>query len=366
MKLQGCCKTLRLYPNSFEKFSKTIAPDPDNTGGGKMFKKSLLCLLTIILMVCVTSCTKRSATPELTVYSYDSFAGNWGPGQDLVQEFTEKTGIKVNLIGCGAASEVYGKFVFEKEKTKADIIIGLSDSINVDEKLFYQWEPQCKSDLIPYDSDCLIPFDYGIYAFLKNNTYPSDLKPTCLEDLIKPEYKNKFILIDPRTSSVGLGLLKWTILAFGEEKALNWWYLACKNALTTAESWSSAYGIFTEGEAPFVISYTTSPAYHKIFEDNYSIEALEFADGHIVTTEYLAITAQSKMKEEAKLFCEYILTEGQEKIALANTMFPANRTTSIPTELNNSLQPKEIPDSLNFSANQHQYLEKWAESIAKI
>ena len=41
--------------------------------------------------------------------------------------------------------------------------------------------------------------------------------------------------------------------------------------LTVSKSWDEAYGLFLKGEAPLVLSYTTSPAYHIIEEKKTAI-----------------------------------------------------------------------------------------------
>ena len=67
----------------------------------------------------------------------------------------------------------------------------------------------------------LIPYDYGSFAFVYDTQADIEL-PTCLMDLTKEEYKDKVILIDPRTSSVGTGLLMWTYNALGDNW-IQWW-----------------------------------------------------------------------------------------------------------------------------------------------
>ncbi len=310
-----------------------------------MSRKIRLLLLLFLLSVGFISCRKQEEN-VLTVYAYSSFADSWGPGNDIIRGFEEKTQIKVNLVSCGGAVEMYSRLLMEKEDTPADVVLGLSDNMDIDTNLF----------------EIIQPFDYAYYCFLYNEK-ETDTVPESFSDLTKPEYKDKFILIDPRTSSVGLGLLKWTVLAMGEEDAMSWWKTAIKNALTICDSWSSAYGLFTENEAPVVLSYTTSPAYHILNEGNYSIKASEFAEGHIKTTEYAGILKTSDRKDDAKLFCDYILNEGQEKIAVSNTMFPVNTDTDIPKALSECLIPEKILNSEQFTGSQEELLDRWIKNL---
>jgi thiamine transport system substrate-binding protein len=74
------------------------------------------------------------------------------------------------------------------------------------------------------------------------------------------------VIQDPRSSTPGLGLLLWVKAAYGD-KAGRSGGLA-DNIVTVTPGWSEAYGLFLEGEADMVLSYTTSPAYHLIAESD--------------------------------------------------------------------------------------------------
>lgn len=319
-----------------------------------------ICLLALVGSAIATPVTEEQAS-SVTVYAYDSFLGEWGAGESIAKAFEEKTGIKVNLVGCNGASELVQRIAYEGKDCPADIALGISDSMLVDTSLF-------ASDLDAFsgydiDQGCLIPFDWGVFAF-EADTQKIQSMPKSLEDLAKPEYKGEFILIDPRTSSVGLGLLLWTIDAFGPDGYLSWWRSVKDNALTIADSWSSAYGLFTEGEAPLVITYTTSPVYHVMWEDTTRYQALEFTNGHIKTTEYCAILKSSRNRANAELFVQFLLNEGQESLAVANTMFPVNETVELPPAFDYALRPSRIVsfDRQKIVDN----LDKWIADWEKI
>jgi ABC-type thiamine transport system substrate-binding protein len=53
---------------------------------------------------------------------------------------------------------------------------------------------------------------------------------------------------------------------YGDDAAAAWEKLSDR-VLTVTPGWSEAYGLFTSGEAPMVLSYTTSPAYHMVAEE---------------------------------------------------------------------------------------------------
>ena len=327
-------------------------------------KKSIVFCVLLVCFLAPVFCggtTENNESRELIVYAYDSFCGEWGPGNGIAQAFEEKTGIRIRYVELDSAVEVYSKIVFEGSACPADVAIGMSDTMKTDASLFTSWTPDCQEDLIPYDrASRLVPFDYGIFSFIIDTQSNGAPVPTCLEDLTKDIYKNKIILIDPRTSSVGLGLLDWTVSAMGVDEAFSWWSRVKKNVLTVGSSWSSAYGLFTEHEAPLVISYTTSPVYHYMYEDTERYRAVEFSDGHLQTLEFLGILESSDMKEEAKAFCNFILTEGQADIAVANTMFPANTKTVLPEAFDKAaLKPSKVITPSDRTIRQ-ELLDRWA------
>ena len=71
-------------------------------------------------------------------------------------------------------------------------------------------------------------------------------------------------------------MLHWTISVYGEENYLDYWKRLKLNLLTITDGWSMAYGMFTKGEVPMVLSYVTSPAYHLEYEKPSGTEPLNF------------------------------------------------------------------------------------------
>ena len=283
----------------------------------------------------------------LTVYAYDSFASDWGPAGTLIPAFEKETGIKVNLVSAGDAVEMISRIELEGDNTDADVVLGITDDFAYRAYPYLESYNTPIAESIPaelrFDSENrLIPFDYGAFAFVWDTECGLE-KPETLSDLAKPEYKDKVILIDPRTSSVGLGLLLWTYNIYGDGDEFNaWWEAMEDNALTIADGWSSAYGLFTEGEAPIVLSYTTSPVYHVLNEDTTRYQALVFPEGHEATIEGIGIIKGTDKRAEAEKFVDFILTEAQLDIAIANSMYPANTAIELPEAFNYAPKPDKL------------------------
>ena len=72
--------------------------------------------------------------------------------------------------------------------------------------------------------------------------------------------------------------------------------------LTVTKGWSEAYALFLDGEADMVLSYTTSPAYHLIAEENESFEATIFEEGNYLQIEVAGILKSSSKPKLAAHF----------------------------------------------------------------
>ncbi len=306
---------------------------------------------------------------EITLYAYDSFTGDWGPGPSVIPAFEKETGIKVNVVTAGDAVEMLNKVILEGDKCKADVVLGITDDMaerayDLFESYSSPYLSDIPSNLLFDTSNRLLPFDYGAFAFVFD-TESGIEAPESLEALTDSKYKDKVILIDPRTSSVGMGLLLWTYNELGDDY-LSWWEKMKDNALTIASGWSSAYGLFTEGEAPIVLSYTTSPVYHVMNENTTRYQALVFENGHEATIEGLGILKSSQKKEYAEIFVDYILSNAQCEIAVTNSMYPTNSKTELPDAFIYAPKPAKLYKSGTFGEEKTaELLKAWTELMTR-
>ena len=131
------------------------------------------------------------------------------------------------------------------------------------------------------------------------------------------------IIQDPRSSTPGLGLLLWVKEVYGENAADAWKTLS-PNIVTVTKGWSEAYGMLIEGEADMVLSYTTSPAYHVIAEEDDSKAAAIFNEGHYMQIEVAAKVAGTDHADLADEFLDFMMSEAfQSIIPTTNWMYPA-------------------------------------------
>ena len=138
---------------------------------------------------------------------------------------------------------------------------------------------------------------------------------------------DKIVIQDPRTSTPGLGLLLWVKQVYGD-KAPEAWAKLSKRVLTVTPGWSEAYSLFTSGEAPMVLSYTTSPAYHIIAEGKTRYQAAAFEDGHYLQIEVAGLTKKGAANPLAAQFMAFMLSpKFQDEVPEKNWMMPASATS---------------------------------------
>ena len=138
---------------------------------------------------------------------------------------------------------------------------------------------------------------------------------------------------------------------------------------TFTKGWSEAYGLFLKGEAPMVLSYTTSPAYHRHIENSERYRVAMFDDGHYQQVEVIARLASSKNPTLAQNFLEFMLSNDVQKILpTTNWMLPAVKTgQALPEAFKESEIPKVVlgftPEEV--SANRKNWIKRWLGAVAK-
>ena len=261
-------------------------------------------------------------TPVLTVDVPDSFASEWGPGPAIEAAF-EKT------CACDLqyrAGLQIARLKLEGKTTPADIVMGISTDETAEARATGIFAPhgQDVSDLtLPFaweDAEFL-PFNWGHTAFIYDSTKLATPPHSFAELLALPD-DVKIVIQDPRTSSSGLALVLWVKAVYGTG-AEDYWKALSPHILTVTASWAEAYGLFTDGEADLVLSYTTSPAYHMIVEKDDTKKAAIFAEGHYFNAELVGKVARSDQPELAAEFMTFILSETfQEMIPRVNFGLP--------------------------------------------
>ncbi len=261
-------------------------------------------------------------TPELTVYTYDSFVSEFGPGPKIEQAFEAQCDCDLKFVGAGDGAALLARLKLEGARTKADVVLGLDTSLigtARDSGLFAPSNVSADYALpVAWDDPVFVPYDWGLFAFVHEVGLDA---PASFRELAESDLK--IVIQDPRSSTPGLGLLLWVKAAYGDEAPEIWSGLA-DNIVTVTKGWSESYGLFLNGEADMVLSYTTSPAYHRIAEGDDSKTAAIFEEGHYAQIEVAAKLAGSDQPELATQFLEFIGSDAfQSAVMTGNWMYPA-------------------------------------------
>lgn len=262
-------------------------------------------------------------TPQLTVYAPDYFASDWGPGPGIEKAFESVCGCDLVYV----TGDVLPRLLLEGASSKADVVMGLTLDQTARARATGLFAPHGQDTgamtlPIAWEDDTFLPFDWSEMAFIYDTTRVPE-PPASFEAFLDAPDDLKVIIQDPRASASGLGLMLWIEAAFGDRAEEAWQKLAPK-VLTVTKGWSEAYGLFTDGEADMVLSFTTSPAYHIMAENDLTRQAAIWPEGHYLYTESAAMLAGAPQPALAVQFMGFILSpEFQTLIPEGNWSFPS-------------------------------------------
>ncbi|MEE2774845.1 MAG: thiamine ABC transporter substrate binding subunit [Pseudomonadota bacterium] len=259
----------------------------------------------------------------LNVYAPDYFSSEWGPGPIIEESFQKICNCDLKFT----TGDLLPRIRLEGKSISADIVIGLDTGISqvAREADIFSKHDQDLGVLtlpIPWHDEVFLPFNWSYFSFIYNNEKLSRV-PKSFDELLNGHDDIKIIIQDPRTSVSGLGLVLWVKSIYKDNASMAWRKLS-KRILTVTKGWSEAYGLFLQGEADMVLSFTTSPAYHIIADSDHSKTAVIFNEGHYLFVESVAKTKKAKDNELADLFMSFILSESfQKEIPTSNWSYPA-------------------------------------------
>lgn len=328
--------------------------------------------LSLALPLFALPALAQEERPTLTVYTYGSFAGEYGPGATIKARFEEVCGCTLEWVTTDDAGTLLARLKLEGAATEADVVLGLDTNLTAEAAASGLFAPHgmdtsAVSVPIEWTDAFFVPFDWGYFAFVYDETRLPD-PPESLSELVASDDGPSIVIQDPRTSTPGLGLLLWMKQVYRDEAAEAWERLAPK-IVTVTQGWSEAYGMFLEGEADMVLSYTTSPAYHISAEGAENYKAAIFPEGHYLQIEVAGMTEASDNPDLARSFLQFMLTDAfQSAIPEGNWMYPAAMTeTGLPESFLGLATPEE---SLLFTPedveqNRRAWIDEWLAAMSR-
>lgn len=287
---------------------------------------------------------------EIVVYGPSS--SKW-IGKSFAPVFKEKTGVDIRYVSIDG---LLSRLKLEGRNPKADVVVGftvLNTEIAKREQLIVPYIPKNISKIssekfIMDNEGYAVPFDYGMLA-INYDSQKISVPPKNLGELSKME--KQLLVENPASSATGEEALLWSIALYGKEWKKFWETL--KPAIYTAEpGWSEAFAKFTTGEAPMMIGYATSNLFFIEDEEQKRFDSFLLDEGNFMYLEGVSLVNKKEIKEGAKLFMEYVLSEEfQNLVPRKNYMFPVTEIempegfNSVPTTENTvQLSPEQIKD----------------------
>src|SRR6187399_1505603 len=75
-----------------------------------------------------------SAAGTLTIYTYESFTAEWGPGPQVEKAFEAECGCDLKFVSVADGVALLNRVKLEGQSTKADIVLGLDTNLTADAK----------------------------------------------------------------------------------------------------------------------------------------------------------------------------------------------------------------------------------------
>jgi len=329
--------------------------------------------ITIFLILSLSaSLSFADDKPVLTIYTYDSFTSEWGPGPKVKKAFEKDCNCELKFVALEDGVSLLSRLKLEGKHSKADIVLGLDTNLSADARatgLFKAHGIKLEESSLPakWTDEIFLPYDFGYFGFVYDKTKLQN-PPTSLKELVENKDGPKILIQDPRTSTPGLGLLLWMKKVYGEKAEQAWQQLAPR-IVTVSKGWSEAYGLFLKDEAQMVLSYTTSPAYHIIAEKKDNFAAAKFEEGHYQQIEVAGILATSKQQELVQQFLNFMLSENFQSIIPANNwMFPASLPPEkLPEAFQSLVDPSPVLlfDEAEVAKNRRVWVKEWLNALSK-
>ena len=334
--------------------------------------------LAALSIVALAGCAPAAEGPKpLVLVTHDSFALSDG----ILEQFTEQTGIEVQVQSAGDAGQVVNTLVLTKDSPLGDVVFGidnpfasravgagvLEDYVSVD---VTEAEAQY---LLPagQGGEQLTPIDNGDVCVNVDHEWFSEAgidEPVTLDDLVKPQYRDLLVVEAANSSSPGLAFLLATIAAYGEDGWQQYWTDLMANGTKVVAGWTDAYyvefsGPSSEGDRPLVVSYASSPPFEAA-DDATEAPTGALLDTCFRQTEYAGVIAGTEQPEAARQLIDFLFsTTVQNDIPESMYVYPVNSAATLPESFVKFAKIADDPyvvDPVDIDANRETWLTEWA------
>ena len=134
----------------------------------------------------------------LTVYTYESFVSEWGPGPKVKAAFEKTCDCTVNFVGVADGVALLNRLKLEGTGSKADVVVGLDTNLIAEAKDTGLFEASCidaSTAKVPggFKDDVFVPYDYGHFAVVYD-TQALKNPPKSLKELVEGDPSQKIAI----------------------------------------------------------------------------------------------------------------------------------------------------------------------------
>jgi thiamine transport system substrate-binding protein len=350
-------------------------------------------LLTIVVAAGLVACgdddtvsdgdeTRGPATVRLL--THDSFYLS----DDVLETFTDETGIEVELLQGGDAGTVVNQAILSKGRPQADVLFGVDSTFlsrALEEDIFIAHEADGLDgvdDALRLDPEHRVtPIDYGDVCINYDRRWfdrnPEVPVPATLDDLTDERYRDLLVVQNPATSSPGLAFLLASIAAFGEEGWQDWWRALRANGVLVVDGWERAYnrefsgGSASEGDRPLVVSYASSPPAEVVYADPPVDEpptgVMESSCYRQV--EFAGVLQGTDNEDEATQLVDFMLGDVfQADLPLSMFVFPARSDVELPDVFDDHAARPADPfelDADRITEHRERWIDEWTDLVVR-
>jgi thiamine transport system substrate-binding protein len=306
---------------------------------------------------------------KVVLVTHDSFA----MGKDVLDAFTRKTGITIDVRKVGDAGALTNQLVLTKGNPIGDVAYGVDNTFAsraLDEGVFEPHDTGVDgpSEYALDDTNRLTAVDLGDVCL---NIDPAALKakgvpePVTYADLVKPEYKDMLVVEDPATSSPGLAYLLGTVAKLGGGWQ-DYWKSLRANGVKVVSGWEEAYtqefsGSSGKGPRPIVVSYASSPSAELDDAGNPRTKAV--LDTCFRQVEYAGVLKGAAHADDAGKVVDFLLSaDFQAQVPDQMYVYPTRQGVALPDAWQKAAplptDPAELPAG-DIQRNREQWIDAW-------
>ena len=319
----------------------------------------------------------------MRLLTHDSFLLSDG----VLDQFTERTGIEVELIQGGDAGQVVNQAILTNGNPQADVLFGIDSTFlsrALDADLFVPYEAegldQVDESLRLDPEHRVTPITYGDVCLNYDKAWFAEQGvpvPTSLADLVNPVYEDRLVVENPATSSPGLAFLLASIEAFGEDGWEAWWSDLRANGVQVTDGWEEAYntafsgGGASEGTRPLVVSYASSPPAEVLYADPPITESpVGVIDASCYRqVEGAGILTGAKNEAGARLLIDFLLGEEvQADVPLSMFVFPVRADVELPELfVEHAATPEDVYEmpAADIGAHREEWIDQWTDLVLR-